>query len=119
MKLTPRQASQRAGVSPSLIYQWCEERRLPHFRCGRRGRRGRILIEDTDLDAFLESCKVTAEAAEAPRPRPSPHAGDFKMLDAERLRAAWHRRDGRRDPKGEGNARSSASSCDPSALRGS
>jgi excisionase family DNA binding protein len=62
MKLSVKQAAQRAGVSPALLYRWCEERRLPHYRLGGQGRRGRIQIEEADLDAFLESCKVEAGA---------------------------------------------------------
>src|SRR5689334_19549696 len=58
MKLTVKQAAERAGVSPALVYEWCEERRLPHYRAGRQGRRGKILIEEADLDAFIESLKV-------------------------------------------------------------
>lgn len=60
--LTVKQAGQRAGVSPALIYQWCQERRLPHYRMGGQGRRGKILISPADLDAFLEGCKVTPGA---------------------------------------------------------
>ena len=58
MKLTPKHAAERAGVSLALIYQWCEERRLPHFRCGGLGKRGRILIDESDLAEFLKSCRV-------------------------------------------------------------
>jgi excisionase family DNA binding protein len=66
MKLTPKQAAERAGVSLSLIYQLCEERRLTHYRIGGRGKRGKILIAPDDLDAFLESLRV--EPPEAPDP---------------------------------------------------
>jgi hypothetical protein len=72
MKITPRQAALRASVSISMIYQWCQERLLPHYRCGAKGRRGKILIEDTDLEAFLAGCKVAAEQASAPAPGPMP-----------------------------------------------
>jgi excisionase family DNA binding protein len=58
MKLNPTEAAQHAGVSPQLVYRWCQEQRLPHYRCGGRGRRGRILIDPADLDAFLQSLKV-------------------------------------------------------------
>jgi excisionase family DNA binding protein len=58
MALTVKQAAAKAGVSPSQIYQWCAERRLVHYRFGGRGRRGSIRIEDSDLDAFLASCRV-------------------------------------------------------------
>lgn len=57
--LTVKQAAVRAGVSSALVYAWCEERRLAHYRCGGQGRRGKILIDPADLDAFMESCKVT------------------------------------------------------------
>jgi excisionase family DNA binding protein len=59
MRLTPKQAAEQAAVSVSLIYQWCHEGRLPHLRLGGRGRRGKIVIDATDLDAFLEGCRVT------------------------------------------------------------
>jgi excisionase family DNA binding protein len=51
--LTPKQAAARAGVSLSLVYAWCDDRLLPHYRFGRAGKRGRILIEEADLAAFL------------------------------------------------------------------
>lgn len=55
--LSVKQAAARAGVSPSLVYAWCREGRLPHFRVGREGRRGRIRIDPADLDALLRSLK--------------------------------------------------------------
>lgn len=58
MRLTAKQAADRARVSVSLIYQWCAERRLRHLRVGARGRRGKILIEEEDLEAFLLACEV-------------------------------------------------------------
>ena len=63
MRLTPRQAAARVPVSISLVYQWCEQGLLPHYRLGGRGRRGKILIEETDLTAFLEGHKVTPTPA--------------------------------------------------------
>ena len=64
MKLTPKQAGQRAGVSASLIYRWCEQWLLPHFRFGGRGSRGKIMIEDVDLDAFMARMRVEAMTPE-------------------------------------------------------
>jgi excisionase family DNA binding protein len=58
MKLTIREAAQAAGVSDSLLYQWCQERRLRHYRFGAEGRRGKIMVEEADLAAFLEECRV-------------------------------------------------------------
>jgi len=51
--LTPKQAADKIGVSDSLIYEWCSAGLLPHYRFGRSGRRGKILIDDTELDAFM------------------------------------------------------------------
>jgi excisionase family DNA binding protein len=61
MKLTPKQAAERARVSTSLVYQWCQDRVLVHYRLGRPGKRGRIRIEEADLEAFLGSCKREGE----------------------------------------------------------
>ena len=57
MKLTPKLAADRANVSVSLIYKWCAEGRLPHYRFGRDGRRGRILIDPVDLEKFIAECR--------------------------------------------------------------
>ncbi len=61
-RLSVKQAAERLGVSPSLVYQWCAERRLPHLRLGRGGRRGKILIEEADIDAFLATARVESGA---------------------------------------------------------
>ena len=37
--LTVKQAAKRAGISESLVYEWCAEGVLPHYRFGRKGRR--------------------------------------------------------------------------------
>jgi excisionase family DNA binding protein len=57
--LNVREAAEHAGVSSTLVYLWCEERRLAHYRPGAQGKRGRILIDPRDLDQFMESIKVT------------------------------------------------------------
>jgi len=82
VKLTPKQAGEIVGVSPSLIYDWCAEG-LPHYRFGRKGRRGRILIEESDLQAWVEKMKVNS-----PRPRVS-SVVLFSELDPDRLAKAW------------------------------
>jgi excisionase family DNA binding protein len=56
-RLTPRQAAKLAGVSGSLIYRWCAEGRLAHYRVGTSGRRGRILIDPADLDRLMRECR--------------------------------------------------------------
>ena len=63
--LTVKQAAERLRVSPSLIYSWCEDQILAHFRMGGKGKRGKILIEETVLDAFVQSCKVETTAVDA------------------------------------------------------
>jgi excisionase family DNA binding protein len=63
MKLSVKQAAERAGVSLALLYQWCDERRLAHYRCGGEGKRGKILIAEEDLDGFLQSVRVAATGA--------------------------------------------------------
>lgn len=37
---------------------------LPHYRMGGKGKRGKILIEEASLDAFLQSCKVESKAVD-------------------------------------------------------
>ena len=55
--LTPKEAAVKARVSPSLIYTLCNEQRLPHYRIGTDGKRGRILIDPADLDRFIQECR--------------------------------------------------------------
>ena len=57
-----KQAAKRLGISVSLCYALCEEKRLPHRRFGRKGRRGRIVIREEDILKFEESAKVEAES---------------------------------------------------------
>jgi len=59
--MTVKEAARRLGLSPSLIYQLCNERLLPHYRLGGKGKRGRIMIEESDLSAFLANCRQEAK----------------------------------------------------------
>jgi excisionase family DNA binding protein len=61
--VTPAQVAAHPGVSKALVYQWVEEGRLPAYRLGTGGRRGRILIDEVDLGAFLAGCRSGAQAA--------------------------------------------------------
>ncbi|MFO0845494.1 MAG: helix-turn-helix domain-containing protein [Gemmataceae bacterium] len=63
--LTVAQAAERIGVSDSLIYEWCGAGLLPHYRFGRPGKRGKVMIEEADLDRFLAACRHEARP-EAP-----------------------------------------------------
>jgi excisionase family DNA binding protein len=73
--LTPRDAAKRIGVSVSLVYAWVEARLIPHYRAGLKGRGGKILIAESDLQAFWDSLKVEA----APRERRTPPALKTKV----------------------------------------
>ena len=66
--LTPKQAADKAGVSTSLVYEWCAQGLLPHYRFGRQGRRGTIRIDEIELEAFLARCRQAAHPQEEPRP---------------------------------------------------
>ena len=66
--LTPKQAAARIGVSDSLIYEWCAEGVLACYRFGRKGKRGRILIDETEFEAFLASCRQKGRQGAAPLP---------------------------------------------------
>lgn len=66
--LTPKQVAERLGVSDSLIYEWCSEGTLPHYRFGRKGRRGRILIAEAEFEAFLASCRQERRPGPPPLP---------------------------------------------------
>jgi excisionase family DNA binding protein len=63
--LTVKQVAERLRVSASLVYSWCEEHLLPHYRMGGKGKRGKILIEKAALDAFLQNCKVESKPVDA------------------------------------------------------
>jgi excisionase family DNA binding protein len=63
--LTAKQAAERIGVSDSLIYEWCTTGKLVHFRFGRIGKRGKLLIDEKDLEAFLTACRQEARPQNA------------------------------------------------------
>lgn len=52
-KLTVAEAAAAIGVSESLMYEWCSDGLLPHYRFGKAGRRGKILIAEADLNGFV------------------------------------------------------------------
>jgi excisionase family DNA binding protein len=58
--MTVKQFAERAEISLSLAYALVEEGRVSHRRIGRKGRRGKIVIREEDLERFLESVKVDA-----------------------------------------------------------
>lgn len=54
--LTIKEAAERAGVSPSLVYEWCRDQALAHYRFGAKGRRQEVMIDGKDRDPFLAMC---------------------------------------------------------------
>ena len=72
-KLNVKAAAERAGVCISVLYAWCAAGQLPHYRLGLPGRRGKVLIDEGDLDEFLNRCKV-GSAADPEPPPDSPRA---------------------------------------------
>ena len=61
MRLSVKEAARRATVSQSLIYALLKTGRLPAVRLGCRGR-GVWRIEESDIDSYVESCKVGASS---------------------------------------------------------
>src|SRR5262249_46328582 len=91
--LTVRQAALRACVSESLVYRWCAEGSLPHFRVGAKGRRGKLLIKEEELDAFLDSFRGLARTPAGSPPSAPASSGSraepFSVLNPNRLARAW------------------------------
>ena len=78
--LSVRQAAQMANVSPATVYAWVSEG-LPHYRVGRKGRRGAIRIAEADLDAFLAGLKRGGRQEVPPPPRPNALVLTHLVLD--------------------------------------
>jgi excisionase family DNA binding protein len=61
--VTVNQAAEHAEVSPALVYGWVSSGMLPHYRLGAKGRRGKISIKESDLEALLESMRREGQAS--------------------------------------------------------
>jgi len=62
--LTVKEAANRLGlVSEKTVYKLCADRKLVHFRIG--AGRGTIRINEDDLEAYRQSCKVTQPSGQA------------------------------------------------------
>lgn len=76
--LSVKEAAERACVSESLIYSWCADGSLPHYRLGKKGARGKIAIAAEDLDGLLASFKVGKKEPE-PKAAPALPAPKLKL----------------------------------------
>ena len=60
--LTVKQAAQKMGVCEAIVYACCANGSLPHYRIGRK--RGKILISEADIEAFLQQNRVEKKEPE-------------------------------------------------------
>lgn len=58
--MTAKQAAAKLEISQSLLYRLIQEGRLPCRRIGQRGKRGKIIVLEKDLELFLETVKSGA-----------------------------------------------------------
>jgi excisionase family DNA binding protein len=90
--LTIAQVAMKYPVSKSLLYSACQEGLLPHYRvAGKKGCRGKYLLKEEDVLAWLESQRhdtTQPASASAPASSGSP-AEPFSELNPERLKKAW------------------------------
>lgn len=80
--LTVAEAARRACVGETLVRQWLRDGTLPHLRVGAKGSRGKILIQEEDLDGLLASFKVGVTAKPPPPPPPRMPKPVFKHVRA-------------------------------------
>jgi excisionase family DNA binding protein len=59
--VTVKVAAERLEISQSLVYRLVEEGRMLCVRIGARGRRGKIIIREQDIEAFLKTCRPERE----------------------------------------------------------
>lgn len=56
-RLSLSEAAEFLGISPHTLRLWCRTRRLPSYKLGRR-----VVLDETDLRAFLAANRVEARA---------------------------------------------------------
>lgn len=65
-RLSVKEAAERIGVSPSLVYALCHEGVLPHTRHGRTGKRGCIRITEEAISVYVKASKGEGRHQPAP-----------------------------------------------------
>jgi hypothetical protein len=78
MFLTVKQIAQRAHVCERVVRGWIKDGLLDTYRFGSKGKRGKVLVKDGDLDALLESFRV-AGGAQPPAPASPPPSEPLKL----------------------------------------
>jgi excisionase family DNA binding protein len=63
MKLTINDVVKKleGKIAKSTLYEAVEQKRIAHYRISGTGRRGKILIDEADLEAWLEEQRVGAQ----------------------------------------------------------
>lgn len=64
--LTAKEAAERIGLTSDMIYTLCRAGKIAHYRLGIRG--GSVKIRPSDLDVYLESCRVEPGTRRGCRP---------------------------------------------------
>lgn len=77
--LSVRQAAERVGVCQRILRAWINEGRLPCYRLGVKGSRGKISIAVNDLDEVLASFRVRVEKPAA-KPKRKQTGTPFKFI---------------------------------------
>src|SRR5262245_45675544 len=68
--LTVKQTAVYLNVSASIVYQLCITGKISHYRFGEG--RGAIRVKRTDLEKFIEQCKVDKQPEEQSAERRPP-----------------------------------------------
>lgn len=91
--LSPAKISTEYLISRSTVYAACRSGMLPHYRVpAKKGARGKYLVKEVDLLAWLETLKSAGESspsASGPASSRSAPVEPFSELDPRRLARAW------------------------------
>lgn len=67
--LSTAAAAKRLGVTPRTLYRFIDEDDLPAYRFGRV-----IRLKKTDVDAYIEACRIEPGSLEHLYPEPAPES---------------------------------------------
>lgn len=86
MLLSVEQVARILNVGISCVYWLLRAGRLEYFRIGFR--RGKILVDDSDLEAFIRKNTIPCRRKGVPGPRIQAKSA-FTHLNGSRMRQAW------------------------------